>query len=153
MKKYLIFDPAQPGVIWAEFLANGETEHVVLRNVIFFMRGGKFTEKGYAIQCVPDIRDRNGSLITKKKDCVKLGELFAPKKKNRGSNAGLIQISEKNRYKGKVDWERERTAIGKWINDGASVSKIARWLGVSPSTLSKANKRFDLYRPKQPPCK
>lgn len=150
MRKYLIFDPSQPGVVMAEFLANGDTESVVLHNVIFFMKRGQFTKKGYAIQCVPDIRNRYGSLIAKKKDCVKLGGLFGPKK-NRGSNSGLSTIREVDRFKGR-DWESDRPKLERMEKAGSSQAQMARQLGVSPSTLSKANKRHNLYPPKQPPC-
>jgi DNA invertase Pin-like site-specific DNA recombinase len=91
-------------------------------------------------------------LTAKKKDCVKLGNLFAPRK-NRGSDKGLVTITEKNRYKGKVDWEKKRPLIGQLLRQGKSVSEVAKRFGVSPSTLSKANKRHNLYEPKQPPCK
>ena len=108
--------------------------------------------KGYELLLVPDTKDRYGALTAKRKDCVKLGHLFAPKK-NRGSDEGLIAIAEKDRYKGKVDWEQKRHLIGQLLQQGKSVSQVARYLGVSPSALSKANKRHNLYAPKQPPCK
>ncbi len=151
MRRYLIFDPLQPGIVMLEFSENGDTEDVILQNIIHAMRRGKHTEKGYALRCVPDIRNRYGSLIAKEKDCVKLGKLFAPRK-NRGSNIGLRKIDEKNRCKGR-DWETARLEIERMEATGFSVSKMARRLGVSPSTLSKANKRHNLYAPKQPPCK
>ncbi len=70
MRKYLIFDPSQPGIVRFDFSANGDTEDVILHNIIHAMKGGKFTEKGYALQCVPNIRNRYGSLIARKKDCI-----------------------------------------------------------------------------------
>jgi len=151
MRRYLIFDPLQPGIVMLEFSESGDTEDVILQNIIHAMRRGKYTEKGYALRCVPDIRNRYGSLIAKENDCIKLGELFAPKK-NRGSNIGLRKIDEKNRCKGR-NWEITRPEIERMEATGFSVSKMARRLGVSPSTLSKANKRHNLYAPKQPPCK
>ncbi len=151
MKKYLVFRPGYPGFIWAKVSADGKTRNVIVHNIIQAMKRGKYTEKGYALRCVPDVRNRCGSLIAKENDCIKLGELFAPKK-NRGSNIGLRKIDEKNRCKGR-NWEITRPEIERMEATGFSVSKMARRLGVSPSTLSKANKRHNLYAPKQPPCK
>lgn len=152
MKKYLIFRPGYPGFIWAEVSADGETDNVIVHNIIHAMRRGLYTQKGYDLMLVPDTRNRHGSLTAKKKDCVKLGHLFAPKK-NRGSDKGLITITAENRFKGKVDWEKKRSQIGRLLRQGKSVSEVARHFGVSPSTLSKANKRHNLYTPKHPPCK
>jgi DNA-binding NarL/FixJ family response regulator len=152
MKKYLIFRPGYPGFIWAEITADGRTDNVIVHNIIQSMKRGVYTKKGYDLVCVPDVRNAYGSLTAKKKDCVKLGKLFAPKK-DRGSNKGLKAIAAANRYKGKVNWEKERDRIGELIGRGKSVSEVARMLGVSPSTLSKANKRHLLYQPKTTPFK
>ena len=152
MKKYLIFLPGYPGFVWAEVSADGQTENTIVHNIIEAMKRGVYTQKGYDILCVPDTKNHYGSLTAKKKDCVKLGHLFAPRK-NRGSNKGLMTIAAINRYKGKVNWEQERHHIGELIGRAKSVSEVARILGVAPSTLSKANKRHHLYPPKQPPCK
>ena len=139
---YSIFHPHQPGIVWAEVTKEGDTENVILHNIIHAMRRGKYTDKGYALLCVPNTRNRFGSLIAKKKDCIRLGELFVPRK-NRGSNIGLAKIREQNRFKGR-DWNRDRSNITKQIASGVSISKIAKSLGVSPSALSKANKRHGL---------
>lgn len=152
MKKYLIFRPGYPGFIWAEITADGRTDNDIVHNIIQSMKRGVYTQKGYNTLRVPNTRDRYGLLTAKKKDCVKLGHLFAPRK-NRGSNKGLKAIAAINRFKGKVNWEQERHRIGELIGQGKSVSEVARMLGVLPSTLSKANKRHHLYPPKQPPCK
>jgi len=151
MTKYLIFHPGQPGIVWAEFSKNGDTENVILHNIIHAMKRGKFTEKGYALRCVPNIRNRFGSLVAKKADCVNLGELFVPKR-NRGSNSGLSKITKENRFNGR-DWESDRTTIESEVKDSVSISQIARRLGVTPSALSKANKRYKFYARKQQPCK
>ena len=151
MKKYLIFRPGYPGFVWARVSKNGDTENVILHNIIHAMKRGKYTEKGYALRCVPELRNRYGFLIANEKDCINLGKLFAPKK-NRGSNVGLYKIDEKNRNKGR-NWENDSPEIERMEEAGFSVSEMARQLGVSPSALSKANKRHNLYTPKQPPCK
>ena len=152
MKKYLVFRPGYPGFVLAEVSSDGKTDNVIVHNIIQSMKRGRYTRKGYDLLLVPDTRNRYGLLTAKKKDCVKLGVLFAPRK-NRGSDEGLITITEKNRYKGKVDWDKKRLLIGQLLRQGKSVSEVAKRFGVSPSTLSKANKRHDLYEPKQPPCK
>ena len=152
MRNYLVFRPGYPGFIWATVSSDGKTDNVIVHNIIQSMKRGRYTKKGYDLLLVPDTRDRYGNLTAKKKDCVKLGSLFASRK-NRGSDKGLISIAEKNRYKGKVDWGKERLLIGQLLRQGKSVSEVAKRFGVSPSTLSKANKRHNLYTPKQPPCK
>ena len=129
---------------------DGETWNLEVLKIIRNMKRGVYSEKDFNLRCVPDTRNRHGSLTAKKKDCVRLGDLFAPKK-NRGSNKGLRTIKDKDRFKGR-DWEGDRPEIKKLIEDKFSVSEIARRLGVTPSALSKANKRHNLYAPKQPPC-
>ena len=157
---YLVFHPAHKGLIWGLVDRDGtarfpsdpwfpDGENIVLSNIIKSMKRGVYTEKGHKLLCVPDIRNKYGSLIAKKKDSTTLGKLFAPKKA-RGIQTGLKSISEKNRYRGKVDWESKRGQIAAWLGEGISRGKIARRLKVSPSTLSEANKRFGLYPPKPP---
>jgi len=146
---YLIFHPSYPGWIWAGVSENGDTENSVLRHIINRMRDGVYTKKGFNLRCVPDTKDKYGNLTAKKKDCTTLGKLFAPKK-IKGSQVGLRTISEKNRYKGKVDWESNRQQITEWIDEGLSLGKISKRLNISPSTLSEANKRHGLYTPKSP---
>ena len=148
MTTYLIFRPA--GIVWAEVSKDGETENVIVQNIIEAMKRGKYTKNGYDIRCVPNTKNRYGSLTAKKKDCAKLGELFALKK-NRGSCKGLRTIKEADRFRGR-NWESDRQHIRKLIDIGVSVSEVAKRIGVSPSTLSKANKRHNLYPPKQSPC-
>jgi len=152
MKNYLVFRPSYPGFVWATITSEGKTNNVIVHNIIQSMKRGRYTRKGYDLLLVPDTRNRYGELIAKKKDCVKLGSLFTPRK-NRGSEKGLITIAEKYRYKGKLDWGKERPLIGQLLRQGKSVSEVAKRFGVSPSALSKANKRHNLYPPKQPPCK
>jgi len=151
MQNYLIFHPKYPGHIWAEVTENGETDNTILGHIISRMRDGIYTEKAFKLRCVPNIRNNKKPalnwLVAKKKDCTTLGKLFAPKK-TRGSQDGLRAISEKDRFRG-MDWESKREQIGAWISEGMSLGKIAKSLGVSPSALSKANKRYGLYTPKQ----
>ncbi len=150
MTKYLVFHPDQPGIVWAEVSRDGQTQNVIVHNIIQAMKRGKYTKKGYDIRCVPNVRDSLHNLSSK--GATTLGALFS-KPKNRGNKCGLTTIAPENRYKGKVDWEGKRSVIGQWMKNGTSVSEVARRFGVSPSTLSKANKRHNLYPPKQPPCK
>ena len=158
---YLIFHPSYPGWICAEVTEDRETDNGILANIINKMREGIYTKKGFNLRCVPNIQKKIGrpakrgeppkpkwlSLVAKKSDCTTLGELFAPKKA-KGNQIGLRTISEKDRYKGKVDWELNRQQIVDWIDEGLSLGEISRKLNVSPSALSKANIRYGLYTPK-----
>ncbi len=163
---FLIFHPSHLGLIWGCVERDGTAwfppdpwfpygENIILANIIKSMRRGVYTKKGYSFRCIPDIRDKRpprpkrGWLIAKKKNCTTLGKLFAPTK-CRGTQSGLRTISPKDRYKGKVDWESERGQIAGWISEGISLGEIAKRLKVSPSTLSEAYKRYDLYTPKTP---
>ena len=148
-RSYVVFHPDRPGIVWAEISKDGESENVIVQNIIQAMKRGKHTKKGYDIRCIPNVRDSLDNLSSK--GATTLGALFS-KPKNRGNNYGLTTIAPENRYKGKVDWEDKRSVIGQWMKNGMSVSEVARRFGVSPSTLSKANKRHNLYSPKQPPC-
>lgn len=151
---YLIFHPSYPGWIWAEVTEDGDTDNEILVHIISKMREGIYTKKGFDLRCVPNIRNKEpprpkgGWLVAKKRDCTTLGKLFAPKK-FKGSQIGLRTISEKDRFKGKVDWESERQQITNWLSDGWSLWKIAKQLNISPSTLSEANKRYGLYDPRK----
>ncbi len=151
---YLIFHPSYPGWIWAEVTEGGETDNEILQGIISKMREGIYSEKAFNLRCVPKIQKKIGkkkkflALVAKKSDCTTLGKLFAPKKA-KGSQIGLRTISEKNRYKGKIDWELKRQEITGWLDEGLSLWKIAKKLEVSPSTLSKANIRYGLYDPRK----
>ena len=166
--RYLVFHPSHPGLVWSHIEQDGSAyfppdpwfpsgENIVLANIIKSMRRGVYTRKGYNFRCVSNIRRKIGkpskpkwlSLVAKESDCTTLGELFAAKR-NRGNQAGLRTISETDRFKGKIDWESNRKRITTWMGQGLSLGKIAKRLKVSPSTLSEANKRFDLYTPKTP---
>ncbi len=161
-QEYIIFHPSYPGWIWAEVNEDGETDNKILAHIISKMREGIYTKKGLNLRCVPNIQRKIGklakkgdpqkrqvlALVAKAKDCTTLGELFAPKKA-KGSQIGLRTISEKDRYKGKIDWESNRHQITDWLSDGWSLWKIAKQLNISPSTLSEANKRFGLYDPRK----
>ena len=161
---YLIFHPSHPGLVWAEVTEDGETSNNTLAHIISKMREGIYTKKAFNLRCVPNIQEKIGkptkrgespkpkwlSLVAKKSDCTTLGKLFAPKK-TRGSQVGLKPISEESRYKGKVNWESKREQIGAWLSEGLSIRGTAKKLGVSPSTLSEANKRFSLYEPRKSP--
>ncbi len=149
IETFFIFHPDYPGLISARVSRDGETENIGLKNIIEAMRRGIYTEKAFDLRCVPDWGYDEGNILkAKADDCTTLGKLFAPKKA-RGSQVGLRTISEKDRYKGKVDWNSKRHQIAAWIGAGISLGKISKRLKVSPSTLSKANVRFGLYTPKE----
>mgnify|MGYP002725762130 CR=1 FL=1 len=152
MTGYIIFKPGYPGFVWARVTRNGQADNPDVQAMIDDMREGNYVNDEFDLLCVPEIRNSSGLLTAKKKDCMKLGKLFAPRK-DRGSNVGLTTISPENRYKGKVDWESNRSKIREMLDIGKSVSDVARHFGVSPSTLSHANKRHNLYTTKKSPCK
>ena len=58
-------------------------------------------------------------------------------------------IKSGNRYMSKVDWvsDRVRNQVQGLLDHGRSLSYIAKYLEVSRSTLSMANKRHHLYAP------
>ena len=165
----LIFHPAYLGHVWAEIGTDGSEifpsgsevppyENTVFANIVSAMKRGLYTTAAYNVRCVANIRKKIGkkskpgkrekpkvlALVAKRSDRSTLGELFAPKK-SRGNQSGLRTISERDRYKGKVDWEAERPRITEWLNSGVSLSGIAKRLDVSPGALSKANKTHGLY--------
>ncbi len=148
---YLIFRPGYPGFVWVRVSKDGETDNPGVSKIICDMKRGTYSDRDFNLLCVPDTRNRFGLLTAKKKDCIKLGHLFAPKR-NRGSNRGLRKITEKHRFTGR-DWERDRAQIRQLIDAGESVSQVARRLGVTPSALSKANQRLKLYPRKKQPCR
>jgi hypothetical protein len=145
---YLIFSDTHIGFVLAEANPDGTSDRLSFENgVIPSIMEGRGNDRALQLICVPNKRDKHGYLS--RKDATTLGELFS-KPKNRGNNAGLRNISPKDRWGGKINWEKERPAISKQIRDGSSISEIARRLGISTSALSKANNLYKLY-PKQRP--
>jgi len=57
----------------------------------------------------------------------------------------LIQASKKRRG---IDWKNEKPLIQKLDRENIPLRKIADIIGVSPAALSAANKKFNLYVPK-----
>ena len=126
----------------------GKNDAIILANIIAAMQRGIYTDAAHKIPVFPCEDNGYKWLEGKRKNCTALGKLYA-QKRARGNTKGLRSISEENRYKGKVDWEAERQHITDWMTDGLSLGQIARRLGVSPSTLSEANKRHNLYPPQK----
>ena len=151
MTGYIIFHPKYPGWEWTRLTPEGQADNPKFQPVIDLMKQGIYTQKGYDLRCVPDTTNGNGLLTARTKDCVSLGHLFAPKK-DRGSNVGLRPIIEPDRFRGR-NWEADRARIERLLRKGYSISRIARLLGVSPSTLSKANRRYHFYEKRGFPCK
>jgi len=162
---FIVFDPVRPGHILATIDSHGKLkktagelnqpstvsiDHKAWDYLISQIKRGVATKRARNLICIPATH-KNGNLSARQKDATTLGRLLS-KAKNRGSNIGLTTIAPENRWKGKVDWEVKRPVISQWMNNGKSVSMVARRLGVSPSTLSKANKRFNFYVPKRPLC-
>jgi len=57
----------------------------------------------------------------------------------------LIQASKKRRG---IDWKNEKPLIQKLDRENIPLRKIADIIGVTPAALSAANKKFNLYVPK-----
>ena len=157
--KYIVNWPRFRGWPWAFIEGNrktvgdrhsigGTNDAIILANIIDSMKRGIYTDAGYKIQAFQFEDNGWGWLLGKRKNETTLGQLFAPKKA-RGDLKGLKPITEANRYKGKIDWEGERQQISDWLSEDLSLGQVAKRLGVSPSTLSEANKRHCLYPPRK----
>ena len=95
------------------------------------------------IRCVPDIPNVKEKHVKTLKQI--LVESVITKPKRRGNRKNLKSITEKDRYKGKVDYEARRTDIERWDKEGLLLGVIASNLGISKSALSMANKQYKLY--------
>lgn len=120
-------------------VVNGNDNLVLVINQI---RRGVANDKAKNLRCIPNIPN------VKQKDVVTLHQLFGKSKRGPGKAENLKLIQEADRYRGKVDWQAKRGDIQRWLNAGMTLTVIANKLGVCRSTLSKANKRFNLYAPK-----
>ena len=157
--KYIVNWPRLQGWPWAliddkgkvlgdRHSIGGKNDAIILANIIDSMKRGVYTDAGHKIKAFQYEDNGWGWLQGKRKNETTLGQLFAPKKA-RGDLKGLKPITEANRYKGKIDWVSERQRITDWLADELSLGQIANRLGVSPSTLSEANKRYCLYPSKK----
>ncbi len=157
--KYMVNWPTIRGWPWAcfsetgsvtgdHYSIGGKSDGIFLANIIASMKRGIYTEKGHKIPVFPCEDNGYGWLEGKRQNCTTLRRMFAPKRA-RGNPKGLKSITEQNRYKGKVDWEADRQNITNCLSEGLSLGDVARRLGVSPSTLSEANKRYNLYPPQK----
>ena len=95
------------------------------------------------IRCVPDIPKVKERHVKTLKQLLGKSEITKPKRS--GNRKNLKAITEKDRYKGKVDYEAKRADIERWNKEGLLLGVIASKLGITKSTLSMANKRFNLY--------
>ena len=108
--------------------------------VIDQVKRGIGNARAKSLQCFPDIPK------VKKNDVLTLQQLIGkPERRGPGKPENLKPIQEADRYKGKIDWEEKRGFIQEQIHAGTSLMAIAKKLGVSPSALSKANKKYSLY--------
>ena len=108
-------------------------------DVVTLVKRGEGTPIENNLRCIPDWLDH-----PKSKDVITLKKLVG-KYHPRGNQSGLRTISPKDRFKGR-DWDQEKPRIKIWRRDGWSVRRIAKELKVSPSTLSMANRKFQLYQ-------
>ncbi len=134
--------------------------------IIANAKKGSASDKANNLLCVPVIEQ------PKAKDLITLGKLLGSPSKPKDRNfvskllnrflIGEVDEVEKkdlfkrviksgNRYMSKTDWtsDRVKNQVQGLLAHGKSLSYIARHLGVSRSTLTKANKRhnYRLYIP------
>jgi len=95
------------------------------------------------IRCVPDIPKVKEKHVKTLKQLLE--ESVITKSKRSGNRKNLKAIAERDRFKGKVDYEARRADIEKWNKEGLLLGVIASNLGISKSALSMANKRYKLY--------
>lgn len=141
---YSIQHPQQLGFVIGMVSDNGAVisgdGHIFI--LIDQITRGLATSTAKKLRCIPDLPK------VKDKDVTTLGALLGASKKSRGCIDNLKTIQEADRFKGKINWQRQRKNISQWIASGLTLTAISKNLGVSRSALSKANKRFDLYPPK-----
>ena len=101
------------------------------------------TDKAKEIRCVPDIPKVKEKHVKTLKQLLEESVITKPKRS--GNRKNLKAITEKDRYKGKVDYEARRADIESWDKKDLSLGVIASNLGISKSALSMANKRYNLY--------
>ena len=149
---WVVFHPVHRGIVFFYIIKGKAYQGQRTRGrdyhpgemIISQLRRGVAPDKARALKCAPAVGR------VKSKDCTTLGALFTEKKEC-GSRVGLRSITEANRYKGKVDWEIERSRITAWDQEGRSNRWMAQQLGVCPSALSKANVKHRLYETRPTP--
>jgi len=136
-----------------------------LEVIIVHAKNGTAKDKANNLLCVPNLG------VPKENDVITLGEIFGKSTiKDKGLTKKLIAhlntgrkiiapVRSKNstggksgnRYLSKVDWKSDRVKnqVQGLLAHGESLAFIARHLGVTKSTLTKANKRnnYRLYYP------
>jgi len=107
-------------------------------DAVTLVKQGEGTPIENNLRCIPDWLDH-----PKSKDVIVLKKLVG-RKHPRGNQRGLRPISPKDRFKGR-DWESERPRIKKFRGMGWSIRRIAKEINSSPSALSMANIKHQLY--------
>ena len=107
-------------------------------NAVTLVKQGEGTPIENNLRCIPDWLDH-----PKSKDVIILKKLVG-RSHPRGNQRGLRPISPEDRFKGR-DWESERMRISGWRRQGWSVRRIAKEIKSSPSALSMANIKHQLY--------
>ena len=159
MTTYTVFNPDRFGFVLCKINQTGKiigggndvgltpTSINAFKYMIDQIKRGIATDKAKdfakRIRCVPDIPNVKERHVKTLKQI--LDESVITKSKRRGNRKNLKAITEKDRYKGKTDWEAMRADIEKWDKHGLLLSVIASKVGVPQSTLSMANKRYKLY--------
>ena len=147
MITYTVYNPKYLGYVLGKIDQTGKVIVIEGTNALQYLidqiKRGIVTDKAKEIRCVPDIPK------VKEKHVKTLHQLLeksvTTKPKRSGNRKNLKVITEKYRYKGKIDWEARRAEIERWGKEGLSLSVVASNLGISKSTLSMANKRYKLY--------
>jgi len=121
----------------------------VLETIVSQMERGVAAEKAKLLLDSALVAPALGN--PKEDECFTLSEFI--KKCVNNEQIKYKHITSGNRYTSKVDWtsNRARNQVQDLLSKGKSLAQIARYLGVSRSTLSKANKRngYRLYIPER----
>ncbi len=141
---YTLFNPKLSGELLAIVNGNGKILKVIhpqflhpLELIISQIKRGIATEMAKDWLAVP--------ASGKQQDCKTLQQLLG--KQNRtGNTSNLSTIKPENRYTGR-NWNDPdlRTQILDLHEMGLSIRQIAESIGVNPSTLTRANRRYKLY--------
>jgi hypothetical protein len=145
---YTVYNPEYLGFEMATIDEKGNVLFGIkaMDTMIDQVRRGIATEKVNNIRCVPTIDH------PKERDVRTLKDLLSGvKPRGKPMPKNLTPITEESRFKGKVNWEEKRPFITVQLRKGFSIRQIARKLGISPSTLSMANRKHGLYETRKPP--
>ena len=143
-QEYIVFQPTLPGAIMLRITGSGKILYCrcpgqlhAYENMLSQIKRGVANDKANNLIAV--------ATTGKLKDCLTLKQLLG-KQTRTGNVANLSIISDQHRYKGR-DWKDPLLVeqIREMHEEGLSIREIAKNLGVNPSTLTRANRRYQLY--------